>query len=85
MTLKETIKTENLFVHGQSVEADVWNRLLNKHCKQSRMDTTCDSKSNSLERFERIRLRQLFLKLFVNCFQNACYDIGNHSRGYMST
>ena len=49
------------------------------------MDTTCDSKSNSLERFERIRLRQLFLKLFLYCFQNACYDIGNHSRGYMST
>ena len=27
MTIKLTIKTENLFVHGQSVEADVWVAL----------------------------------------------------------
>ena len=47
MTLKWTIKTEYLFVHGQSVEAGVWNRL-NKHCKQSRVDTTCNSKSKCL-------------------------------------
>ena len=37
------------------------------------MDTTCDSKSNSLECSERIRLRKLFLILFLYCFQNACH------------
>ena len=61
-----------IFVYGQSVEAGVWNRL-NKHYTSNLEYTTCDSKCFSLERPWRIQLPQLFLILFLYCFQNACY------------